>query len=234
MFTGVGGPLGVAIIAGGSGLISAGASVAVQRVTTGEVNWGQVAVAGAVGIAAGGLGAGAGMFVGGTGRLATASPFLRGAVVGGTESVVGGAANRGLMGDNPFDPRAIGVDLLTGGVPGGIGGRLGSRDIFPATPDEMTSRLGVSPSYTGVTLDGTPRVRWEPAPTRRITMESHPEGLSPGDAGFNPRHHGTHYHVQERPTPTTGWNNAAVNKLHPPGYTPGSGTGFLPGERFPP
>ncbi|MEA2497135.1 MAG: hypothetical protein QOJ29_5046, partial [Thermoleophilaceae bacterium] len=231
MCTGVGGPIGAAMI--GGALLSAGSSAGIQKITTGSVNYKQVAVAGIIGGAAGGLGAGAGMFVGGTGRIATASPFLRGAVVGGTEGVVGGAANRGLQGDNPFDPGGMAVDLLTGGAAGGVGGHLGSRRIFPATSDEMTARLGVKPTFTGTTPDGTPRVKWETSPTRRITMESHPEGLGPGDPGFNPRHHGTHYHVQDRPTPTTGWNNPAVTKAHPPGYTPGSGTGFLPGERFP-
>ena len=105
--------------------------------------------------------------------------------------------------------------------------------MFPHTADEFTAQLGVEPSFQGTTPDGTPRTRWQPNDLTRITMESHPEGLSPGDPGFNPRHHGTHYHVQVRPTPTTGWNNSAVYKVHPPGYTPGSGTGFLPGEPFP-
>lgn len=231
MATGVGGPIGAAMI--GGALLSAGGSTGIQRLTTGKVDWGQVAISGVIGAGAGGLGAGAGMFVGGAGRIATASPWLRGAAAGATEGVAGGAANRGLHGDNPFDPRAMGVDLLTGGAAGGVGGHLGSRTIFPSTADDMTARLGHQPTYGGVTQEGTPRVRWEPTPTRRITMESHPEGLSPGDPGFNARHHGTHYHVQERPTPTTGWNNPAVDKLKPPGYTPGSGTGFLPGERFP-
>ncbi|MEA2245035.1 MAG: hypothetical protein QOD24_4591, partial [Solirubrobacteraceae bacterium] len=231
MATGVGGPLGAAMI--GGALLSAGGSAGIQKVTTGSVNYREVAVAGVIGAGAGGLGAGAGMVVGGTGRIATSAPWIRGAVAGGTENVVGGAATRGLYGGDPFDPRGMATDLLTGGAAGAVGGHLGSRTIFPATADEMTARLGVQPSFTGVTPDGTPRVRWETTPTRRITMESHPEGLGPGDPGFNPRHHGTHYHVQERPTPTTGWNNPAVTKLHPPGYTPGSGTGFLPGERFP-
>jgi RHS repeat-associated protein len=54
MCTGVGGPAGVALMAGSSGLISAGASAGIQKLTTGEVNWGAVAVDGVVGAAAGG------------------------------------------------------------------------------------------------------------------------------------------------------------------------------------
>jgi RHS repeat-associated protein len=126
MFTGVGGPAGVAIMAASGGLISAGASAGIQRYMTGEVDWGQVAIAGATGAAAGGLGFAAGAYVNGTRALATASPFVRGAVVGATENVVGGAAARGLTGRNPFDPTAMGTDLLTGGGVGGVGGHLGS------------------------------------------------------------------------------------------------------------
>jgi hypothetical protein len=44
MATGVGGPLGAAMIDGA--LLSAGGSMAVQKFTTGEVDWGQVAVSG--------------------------------------------------------------------------------------------------------------------------------------------------------------------------------------------
>lgn len=127
MATGVGGPAGIALAAAGGGLVSAGASAGIQKLTTGDVNWGQVAVAGAVGGFAGGLGAGAGMFVGSLPRLATVSPWVHGAVVGGTEGVVGGAANRGLQGQDPLNPGGMAVDLLTGGSAGAVGGRLGGQ-----------------------------------------------------------------------------------------------------------
>ena len=52
MATGFGGPLGAAMI--GGALLSAGSSAAIQKVTTGEVNYKEVAVAGLVGGAAGG------------------------------------------------------------------------------------------------------------------------------------------------------------------------------------
>ncbi len=48
--TGVGGPVGMM-------LISAGADTIIQKATTGEVNWGQVAVSGAFGAVGGGAGA---------------------------------------------------------------------------------------------------------------------------------------------------------------------------------
>jgi hypothetical protein len=59
----------------------------------------------------------------------------------------------------------------------------------------MTRSLGVEPKKVGVTPDGTPRTTWEPNSNTRIRHESHPEGLSPGDPGYNPRRHGEHYHV---------------------------------------
>jgi hypothetical protein len=102
-----------------------------------------------------------------------------------------------------------------------------STGAFPATADEMTDILGVAGVRT-MTQQGSQRTRWFPNERTRITMESHPL-----DPGFNPRHHGPHFHVQIRPDADTGWNNPAVIKVRPPGYTPGSGTGFLPGEGFP-
>jgi hypothetical protein len=65
----------------------------------------------------------------------------------------------------------------------------------------------------------------------RIRPEQHP--LQPGET-FHPRHHGQHYHVEVRIDPTKSWNNSNnVVKIKPPGYTPGEGTGFIPGEQFP-
>ncbi|KUL25127.1 RHS repeat-associated core domain-containing protein [Actinoplanes awajinensis] len=123
MATGVGGPIGAAMI--GGALLSAGSSAGIQKFTTGEVDWGQVAVQGLIGGAAGGLGAGAGMLAGGARFLGT-NPFVRGAVVGGIENVVGGAAARGFSGEDPFNPGGLATDLLLGGVTGGVGGKLGA------------------------------------------------------------------------------------------------------------
>ena len=121
MATGVGGPIGAAMI--GGALLSAGGSAGIQKVTTGSVNYREVAVAGLVGGAAGGLGFGAGALVSGGSKVAA---FGRGALAGGVESVAGGAANRGLHGQNPFDPAGMRNDLLLGGGIGGVGGRLGA------------------------------------------------------------------------------------------------------------
>lgn len=59
--------------------------------------------------------------------------------------------------------------------------------------------------------------------------------MSPGDSNWNPRHHGEHYHVETKPNELT-WGQAKmqgqITKVLPTGYTPGSGTGFLPEESF--
>jgi RHS repeat-associated protein len=123
MCTGVGGPAGLALMAGGSGLVSAGASVGIQKLTTGEVNWGEVAVQGAIGVGAGGLGFAAGGLVVGGSRVASVG---RGALGGGVESVAGGMANRGLHGGDMLDPMGMGTDALLGIGGGGVGGRLNS------------------------------------------------------------------------------------------------------------
>ena len=115
MVTGVGGPAGMM-------LISAGADTIIQKATTGEVNWGQVAVsgaAGAVGFGVGGALAKTGMSVGarevaanvaegavsnGASYLTAAGPhtasgLVKSTAVGGVTGVGpvhGGAATRGL------------------------------------------------------------------------------------------------------------------------------------------
>jgi hypothetical protein len=107
---------------------------------------------------------------------------------------------------------------------------------FPADPNQFTKQLGVQPSKVSLTKDRTTRMVWEPNPNTRIRYESHPEGLEPGDPEFNPRHHGEHYHVETKPDGLS-WNQAEkqskIIKSKPDGYTPGSGTGFLPGEPLP-
>ncbi|MEA2188567.1 MAG: hypothetical protein QOK16_3578 [Solirubrobacteraceae bacterium] len=128
-----GGPVGVVL---GGGLMNAGVDIAVQKFTTGEVNIGQVLVAGATGALAGGAGLAAGAAIKGTSMVASVG---RGAVSGGVENVVGGAINRGIHGQNAFDPGGMAKDLLTGAAPGAIGGRLGAGRL-PSHADE-TARL---------------------------------------------------------------------------------------------
>jgi RHS repeat-associated protein len=102
---------------------------------------------------------------------------------------------------------------------------------FTGDPDDLTKTLGVQPRITQ-TQHGTRRYLWQPNSNTRIRFESHP-----GDAGnFTPRHHGEHYHVENKPS-NLSWNQAKkqglIQKVKPDGYVPGYGTGFLPGEAYP-
>ena len=146
MATGVGGPIGAAMI--GGALLSAGASAGVQKATTGSVNYKEVAVAGLVG----GLAGGAGAYVGSARALATMSPVMRGAVSGAAGNVLGGGVNRGIHGDNPFDPAGMATDLVVGGATGGVGWRLGRnepevyyRGMSPEELASVRSVRGVTP-----------------------------------------------------------------------------------------
>src|SRR5579883_2407741 len=56
------------------------------------------------------------------------------------------------------------------------------KNAFPADPNDLTKQLGVPPTKVTTTPDGTTRMVWEPNANTRIRYESHPEGLSPGDA----------------------------------------------------
>lgn len=91
---------------------------------------------------------------------------------------------------------------------------------FPANPDNLLPGLPRSP-----------RGHIHPNSRTRIRPERH--DLKPGET-YNPRHHGQHYHVEIRLDVNKSWNNPGnVIKIKPHGYKLGSGTGFLPGEKFP-
>jgi hypothetical protein len=121
--------------------MSAGASVAIQKATTGEVNWGQVAVAGTVGAVAGGAGAGAGLWAGNAMKLGTLSAPVRTAVLSGGENIVSGAVSRGLSGGDVLDPKAMAGDLLLGGGSGAVAGRLGSRGLVDLTTPQRRMHI---------------------------------------------------------------------------------------------
>ena len=125
--TGVGGPAGMM-------LISAGADTIIQKATTGHVNWGEVAISGAMG-AWGAEGAAV--------RLGASSALSK-AVVGG---VISGASSGGVGGAYTYatgpGPHTVGgfVDATTtgaayGGVTGGVFGAAG-HDLAPAANQEI-------------------------------------------------------------------------------------------------
>ena len=157
MATGVGGPIGAAMI--GGALLSAGSSAAIQKVTTGSVNYRDVAVAGIIGGAAGGLGYGAGALISGTSRAATVG---RTALAGGVEAVTGGMADRGVHGGNMFNPRGMATDLLTGGAVPAAGGQLApnAAAINYGSLDELGRPTGVTAHLTpDMVGTGTPAAR---------------------------------------------------------------------------
>jgi hypothetical protein len=114
----------------------------------------------------------------------------------------------------------------------------GPRNTFPENPEDLTELLGgIEPAET-TTIDGTRRLVWDIRDIFRIRYESHPGelNLKPGDPGYNPRHHGPHYHVDGKPR-NLSWNQAdkqgKLIPIEPQGYTHGKGTGLLPGEEIP-
>ncbi|ORC18621.1 hypothetical protein A7979_11555 [Rothia nasimurium] len=137
MFTGVGGPAGLAILAASSGLISAGASTAIQKYQNGSVNWAEVAKEGAIGFATGFVGGGTGalitrQFAGKTVAARATTGFtnrwhraVAGAASGGGEGAVSGAVEYSLS-DGPHTmegyAQSMGVNTLAGMTPGGIMG----------------------------------------------------------------------------------------------------------------
>ncbi len=113
MVTGVGGPAGMM-------LMSAGADTIIQKATTGEVNWGQVAISGAFG-AWGGAGAAARMGV----SSALGKAVVGGALSGATSGAVGSTYTY-ATGPGPHTPGGFVTSAAQGGAMGGVtGGVLG-------------------------------------------------------------------------------------------------------------
>ncbi|MDU3398356.1 MAG: RHS repeat-associated core domain-containing protein, partial [Clostridiales bacterium] len=117
------------------------------------------------------------------------------------------------------------------GDEGGSGaGESGSnpKNVFPENPDDLLPEI---PRNKVTKANGTTSQTIQTSDNIRIRAEQHP--LLPGET-YNPRHHGVHYHVEYKVDPTKSWNNKNnVKKWYPEGYTPGAGSGFIPGETFP-
>lgn len=241
MCTGIGGPVGAAMI--GGGLLSAGVSTGVQDVTTGQVDWGQVGVDALIGALSGGAGAAASTWAAGSARLAATSPYLRGSLAGAGGNVVGGSVDRGLHGD-VLDAQGLATDLLLGGSAGGVGGRLGdaygtffdpARVRFSQTSvndaaeivEDMTRRGFVGdpidavlmPDGAATTIDNTRVLAAKLTGVQvRLTMHRFQEPLPLGEVGrlTTPKGGppGTWGHAA---TNRIGKQNAAYRRLHPHG-----------------
>jgi RHS repeat-associated protein len=109
----VGGPVGAAI---GGGLISAGVDTIMQKATTGEVDWGKVAVNGAIGMIGGG--------VAGVATKNIAGPLVRTVANGAIDGGIGGGASY-LTGPGPHTVTGFLGSTLAGAAMGGAGGAAG-------------------------------------------------------------------------------------------------------------
>ena len=102
------------------------------------------------------------------------------------------------------------------------------KNVFPENPDDLLPEI---PRNKATKANGTTSQTIQTSDNIRIRAEQHP--FLPGET-YNPRHHGVHYHVEYKVDPTKSWNNKNnVKKWYPEGYTPGAGSGFIPGEPFP-
>jgi hypothetical protein len=144
MFTGVGGAAGVGLMAASGALLSAAGSTAVQKATTGTVDWSQVRTDALVGAASGGVGGAAGAGVTRLASLAGAPALAGGAASGMVGGAASGMVTRGLTGGNPFDAQGMATDLLIGGVAGAAGGQLGGPRA-PSHGDSSAPELVYAP-----------------------------------------------------------------------------------------
>lgn len=134
--------------AAGAALISAGADTLIQKATTGNVNWGQVAVsgaAGAIGFGVGGAVAKAGMTAG---RATLTAGVSEGALAsGGTY----------LTGPGPHTPQGLITTMTVGGagglvhVPGGLGDNIAP--VATRHLDSVAPTPTSTPLYRGVAED---------------------------------------------------------------------------------
>jgi hypothetical protein len=137
----------------GGAMLAGGMSIGSQRMLTGEVDWGRVGVDMLIGGASAGIGA----WASGTTSTAAASWSTAGRVTlqlgaGATVDVAGGMAHRQLIGQDPFDAGALGIDAATGLAGSGLDAtRSALRGPRPGTvPHAVALR-----SHAGGDLGGT-------------------------------------------------------------------------------
>jgi RHS repeat-associated protein len=153
MATGVGGPIGGAMVAGV--LLSGAFSAGFQKVTTGHVDWRKAALDGAIGGLAAGAGAGAGAVIARAPMLADASVPVQAAVRQGAEGLVTGAGDHVLRGEDPITWSTLASAGIGAGA-GATGGWLGTRAYVPRHGDWSPAHAGVAgrhawtPAHAGI------------------------------------------------------------------------------------
>lgn len=152
MATGVGGPLGAAMIAGA--LTGAGSSIWSQKAEKGSVDWGRVAIDGGIGavtaLAGGGAAAAAGRATAGM-----TSCLGRNILVGAAEGMADGGVSNGLTYLTSGGPLSVGGFAQAVGE-GGLTGGLGGAATGALSKVTGTARFGCFTADTGVAMaDGT-------------------------------------------------------------------------------
>ncbi|WP_410558215.1 DUF6531 domain-containing protein [Arthrobacter globiformis] len=178
--TGVGGPVGMV-------LIGAGADTIIQKATTGEVNWGQVALSGALGAFGGAsIAARAGF----TGMKATlVAGASSGGISGGVQSTYGyytGPGPHTISGALGATAQGTLFGAATGGLGGAVGQKIGQRMLATVTvrPDAGTVAIGrwmdgrvipYADAHGYAYYTGTPS--WIRDPMENIRLRADPESL---------------------------------------------------------
>ncbi len=157
MCTGVGGPAGIALMAASGALIAGGADTAIQKATTGKVDWKQVGVTAVIGAATGGAGAwAAGVSAGANGATALAySVGLNGAVgAGGSEATYLAMNHSHLTWQGALGAAAGGG--LAGAIGGGAGPAGGTiaRNLLEDGTSGATSGLTARLVTAGINAGG--------------------------------------------------------------------------------
>jgi len=187
--TGVGGIVGGALI----GMAIAGAiSAGTQQYFTGGVSYQQLAVDMALGAVGGGAGAAA---AAATSGMRTAAMYGVRAGVDIGVNTVGGMGSRALTGQDPFDPQAIGLDVLTGGAGAAGGAAADGVSNLRAASRAAAAADDVSPGrVSGVGEDFAPEHGLGPFPNQvpdrfdaeiARAEELGVQPLRPGDPGFD-------------------------------------------------
>jgi len=161
MATGVGGPAGVALLAASGALLSGGISVASQKATTGEVDWGRVGVDAAVGAATGLVTAG------GSAVASAVAPRASAAVAsvagraassvanmgGRAGSAIAAAGSRAVSAVGSAASSQLGMSVIANGTVGAVG-NAATYAVIP--PDGETRTLqGFAASAAGGFVSGS-------------------------------------------------------------------------------
>ncbi|MGH8907050.1 MAG: RHS repeat-associated core domain-containing protein, partial [Egibacteraceae bacterium] len=153
VLTGAGTAVGIGILAG------VGSSAVIQHLTTGEVDWGQVAMSGFIGMVTGGTGAAVSNYspVVSAGRQLASSGYP---VIGGLTRYIGGGAAGGFTGGTlgeiadvaqggNFDVATVAGETIAGGAFGALGGSVAvGQKLFTGV---VTDEAHTFNTITGIT-----------------------------------------------------------------------------------